>query len=429
MAPLAKTLDPSQSLLPDDMMPAAAPPPVPAMMSQAAPATPNPLQQNISNDQQQLQKVRWAQQNPWGTANNHPGVVGKIAHVLSTAGQIAGDIFAPSAMALAPGTNLNRDIQEGHLTHRLNEEQEEESQNQSRDAGTQATQLANANEPEKAKLGNELTQSTIDKNNADAAPKPVDLAHAYGVAVQRAIAEGRDPLTDPVVGHLSDAIQAIQKQPAESGVGKTTDITTPQGIRTMGYDPKTGKYDIDNGPTGYRPPVTRVETPTEQRGAKNDILKAYQPTLDSAERMNVMTESYEKAVKDHDQQAMLNLLANHLGMTMGLQKGARMTKDIVNEAKQSQPWLQGIESKFDKDGYLTGVTLSPNQMRQMVGLGQSRYAEDAKKSRATAQYLGAPDDGPERVPGKSTINYYLGLTHGDPNKAKELATQDGWTVK
>jgi hypothetical protein len=145
--------------------------------------------------------------------------------------------------------------------------------------------------------------------------------------------------------------------------------------------------------------------------------------------MNVMTESYEKAIKDHDQQAMLNLLANHLGMTMGLQKGARLTKDIIKEAKQSQPWLAGMASKFDKHGYLSGVTLSPNQMRQMVSLGQSRYAEDAKKSRATAQYLGATDDGPARVPGDATVRYYTSLAGGDPAKAKALATADGWTVK
>ena len=142
-----------------------------------------------------------------------------------------------------------------------------------------------------------------------------------------------------------------------------------------------------------------------------------------------MTESYEKAIKDHDQQAMLNLLANHLGMTMGLQKGVRMTKDIIQEAQQSQPWLQGVQAKFDKDGYLSGVNLSPNQMRQMVELGKSRYAEDTKKARSTAQYLGSNDDGPDRVPGRSTINFYIAKAGGDPAKAKKLATDDGWTVK
>jgi hypothetical protein len=164
------------------------------------------------------------------------------------------------------------------------------------------------------------------------------------------------------------------------------------------------------------------------RLAKNDVLKAYQPTLDAAQRMNIMTDNYEKAVKDHDQQAMLSLLANHIGMTLGAQKGARITKDILHEAQESRPWLQGIKAKFDSDGVLSGVTLTPAQMRQMVGLGQSMYAESSKKSRATAQYLGAEDDGPARVPGEATIRYYMGLANGNPDKAKQLAAQDGWSV-
>jgi len=45
-------------------------------------------------------------------------------------------------MALTPGTNLNRDIQEGHLVHQLNQEQEEESQNEGRDAETAHTNAA-----------------------------------------------------------------------------------------------------------------------------------------------------------------------------------------------------------------------------------------------------------------------------------------------
>ncbi len=188
----------------------------------------------------------------------------------------------------------------------------------------------------------------------------------------------------------------------------------------------TGEDIKDEGETGIKPPVISIGEGLQQ---KNALVKAYQPTLDSAERMNVMTDAYEKAMKDHDQQAMLNLLANHLGMTMGLQKGSRLTRDIIHEAQQSTPWLQGLKAKFDSDGYLTGVTLTPQQMRQMVSLGQQRYLEDAKKSRATAQYLGAKDDGPARIPGKSTINYYLSLSNGDVTKAKKMAADDGWSVQ
>jgi hypothetical protein len=162
---------------------------------------------------------------------------------------------------------------------------------------------------------------------------------------------------------------------------------------------------------------------------RQTIYKTYQPVMDSAERFNVMTKNYEDAIKDHNQQAMLSLLYNHMGMTMGLQKGARMTQDLIREAQQSQPWLQGIKAKFDKDGVLTGVTLSPGQMQQMVGLAQDRYKEDVGKARNEAGYLGASDDGPKRTPGKSTINYYTHLANGDPAKAKQLAADDGWSVQ
>lgn len=158
-------------------------------------------------------------------------------------------------------------------------------------------------------------------------------------------------------------------------------------------------------------------------------FKAYTPAMDSAERFNVMTKNYEDAVKNHDQQAMLSLLANHIGMTMGLQKGARLTKDIIHEAEVSRPWLQGMQAKFDKDGYLTGVNLTPQQMRQMISLGRERFAEDVTKGRSEARYQGSTDEGPDRIPSKATINHYTALANGNAKDAKKLAAEDGWTIK
>lgn len=162
---------------------------------------------------------------------------------------------------------------------------------------------------------------------------------------------------------------------------------------------------------------------------KQAALKSYTPAMDSSERFNVMTKNYEDAVKNHDQQAMLSLLANHLGMTMGLQKGSRLTRDIIREAQQSRPWLQGLTAKFDSQGYLDGVTLTPAQMRQMVTLGRERFAEDISKARNEAKYQGVSDDGPDRTPSKATINFYTALAGGDPRKAKEMASADGWSIK
>ncbi len=172
----------------------------------------------------------------------------------------------------------------------------------------------------------------------------------------------------------------------------------------------------------------------ENRAEKKDTqtrtaaYKAWQPAMDSGERFNVMAKNYEDAVKNHDQQAMLSLLANHLGMTMGLQKGSRLTRDIIQEAEKSRPWLQGMQAKFDKDGYLSGVNLTPPQMRQMLDLGHERFSEDVTKSRNEASYLGENEE-PKRSPNKSTVRYYRALAGGDMKKAKQLAADAGWSLE
>lgn len=111
----------------------------------------------------------------------------------------------------------------------------------------------------------------------------------------------------------------------------------------------------------------RVEGAVNQERIKK-ADDEYQKSQDADARLSRMEGSYKKALKG-DQQAMLALLTDHIGMTLGLQKGARITKDILTEAQQSQPWLAKIESKFDDRGLLSGVTLGPEQMKQMLDLG------------------------------------------------------------
>ncbi len=191
-------------------------------------------------------------------------------------------------------------------------------------------------------------------------------------------------------------------------------------------DKMTGETIKDLGESGIKPPVVNVHN--DERKDRAAGLKAYTPAMDSAERFNVMTKNYEDAIKNHDQQAMLSLLANHLGMTMGLQKGSRLTKDIIHEAEQSRPWLQGLKAKFSKEGYLTGVNLTPGQMDQMVNLGRERFSEDVTKGRNEAEYQGI-SEGPKRTPNEATITHYVRLAGGDPEKAKKLAKTDGWSIE
>jgi len=99
-----------------------------------------------------------------------------------------------------------------------------------------------------------------------------------------------------------------------------------------------------------------------------DTKKDYEASID---RMKTMDMNLANALKG-DQQAMLSLVANHIGMTLGGQKGARINQAVWNEAVESSPWLARTAARFDGRGWLSGVTLAPEQMRQMVSLAHEK---------------------------------------------------------
>lgn len=121
-----------------------------------------------------------------------------------------------------------------------------------------------------------------------------------------------------------------------------------------------------------------------------DASKQVSSAHDADFRMRSMSDSYPKAQKG-DQQAMMNLLTNHIGMTLGLQKGARITKDILQEAQKSTPWLQGVEAKFDDRGYLSGLTLTSEQMGQMMDLAKSQRTDAWQRAADSADQAGVKD--------------------------------------
>lgn len=163
--------------------------------------------------------------------------------------------------------------------------------------------------------------------------------------------------------------------------------------------------------------------------AKKAAYKAYEPSLDAAERFNIMSKNYQEGLKGN-QQAMVSLLMNHIGMTLGAQKGARVTKDVIHEAAASLPWLERVTKSFDPNtGLLSGITLSPEQMKQMLALGRERFAEEVNKSKSQSRWMAGSDAGPDRVPSDATLDHYMQLAGGDVAKAQQLAAADGWTME
>jgi hypothetical protein len=84
-----------------------------------------------------IERLEDQRAHPWGTAENHPGIAGKIGHIAGRIGNIAGAALAPGVTALIPGSDLNRQMQESNATRELGEAQTREAENKLRGAQTE----------------------------------------------------------------------------------------------------------------------------------------------------------------------------------------------------------------------------------------------------------------------------------------------------
>lgn len=212
------------------------------------------------------------------------------------------------------------------------------------------------------------------------------------------------------------------------GAPATKDLLVNGKTVIEAWDPKTGKFDLPVGEappsfaqTGFFKPMIVFDPTTAQlmQGSfdeRTGTVTAYGagrsskdllPVVDAAvrplndaivagheadKRLRVMEENAADAWKGGhaDQQAMLSLLANHLGMTTGAQRGARINQAMWDEALKSRPWLQGAAVKFDKDGALSGVVLTQAQIAQMLKLAKIVDQQSWQQASDTAAMYGIP---------------------------------------
>lgn len=135
--------------------------------------------------------------------------------------------------------------------------------------------------------------------------------------------------TTPVAGGTA-AAPSVPKTPGE---------VRRRAPKVKAPTPKAGAVPAAPAATPNAPKVGRVigfKTPKEYSDTKKD----YEAAVD---RMNTMDRNLANALRG-DQQAMISLVANHIGMTLGGQKGARINQAVWNEAVQSAPWLADRKS-------------------------------------------------------------------------------------
>jgi hypothetical protein len=420
--------------------------------------TPNPpskLDVMESQDSNKLAADQYKDAHPWGSPDNHPGFWGKVGHIAGKIGNIAGDALVPNIMAETPGTDLNRFLEEKGLQSNIQGIEKQQSEQSLQDAQTQnlqsetaARDAATASKPGEewsvvpGAQGPHGEPIEVEKGSGNmrigSVPGGVTTAPKPGQETLGASADQLNQINTAryQVLHPGEPLPAAFKLTPQSTQKDTDRIEKGlQGVEgaeaTQEQRKQTETLRQQNAQAAAQARADRQaasETKTDA-ATRKEVLTLYTPALDAAKRLNVMSEAGEKA-KQGDQQAGLAVLTNHLGMTAGGQKGMRITQAMLQEAQQSRPWLAGVKAKFDKDGYLTGVTLTPQQVDQMVALGRTQLRESTTEARSGASYVapGRSDDGPERIPSTSTMHLYLKEANGDIAKAKQLAKEEGWSV-
>ena len=129
------------------------------MTPPSVPVAVKPLPGTSAFTQQELNRIEEEKANPWGSANNHPGLLGKIGHIAAKVGNTALDVVAPGLAYTIPGTELNRQAREHDLKDELAREKAAEGQEANRqgEAELRRAQTRNLNsEAEKRENEQEL---------------------------------------------------------------------------------------------------------------------------------------------------------------------------------------------------------------------------------------------------------------------------------
>lgn len=338
----------------------------------------------------QLEKLQDQQAHPWGTEENHPGRLGKIAHVLSRIGNIAGDVFAPATMSLIPGTELNRETQIHELEPRIAKAQKQESEETERAATTEETKARTAKtQAELAEIGKPKPKEeewSVVPNVQGPNGEPVQQEKVSG-QIRVAPLEGATT-KEPKGEHKNDFEQYYAKylkdnklpDTAENQLKAHKDYLTEGGKTPTGswmplYDKDgnvTGAWNATNGQVRKTPSETLPGTTGQgariSAVAQNRFNTGYmKPATDIEQNYKKFQQAASDFAKDPKTgAATMVAIAQHLGSTFGSVKGAQMGEHMIAEHKDAIGLLDRAQRYIDS--LVSGQQLSPDQMKEFGGL-------------------------------------------------------------
>lgn len=358
---------------------------------------PRPSYEHLETVQAPMSQPSLWRRDPETHQYEKQGIGAKILRPL----EVIGSAIAPGPMSRIPGTRLQHQAEIGQAQTAAEEE---------------SKQIANreAEQFEHARTGEQEAKAEQERARAEALRHPQAKPTKFTPRVLKGpngepMAAGYDPATNK---YFNEAGEEIKNPVAweKEALSRNAKAGVYQGHPAFAIQTEKGWTDVDSGRPmpGFEPQPTFAETGFYERisaidpttgqivpatmdkrtrtiqgfgGQKNlvpiepEAAKQIGTNLEGAREADTRLETMAQNYKDGltgNQQAMLSLLANHIGMTLGLQRGARITQAIYNEAMASAPILGRLEAHFDDRGYLSGVVLTPEQMKQMMELADQK---------------------------------------------------------
>lgn len=351
--------------------------------------------------QSQLERLEDQKRNPFGSAENHPGKLGKLEHVLGKVGNIAGSIVAPSVMEIIPGTDLNRRMEERTLERNLAGAQEREERGKEAEArNTTENRRLDIEENKPAK------EPTIDQRAIDAKVKEInpDTGKPYTdyearIELANDIAAGKASAKPP--GNPKTVVMLDKEggKPYEYEYDAKGNYSGDQGYQhwkkigpakpdalSLGLigsiapliDPASGQIvGTINSKTGDMKPLSPKQQETVSGtggtttgGARTATTRQNQfntqyvkPSTDIEQNFRKFQTAYQDYLKDPKTgAASMVALAQHLGSTFGSIKGTTQGEHMISEHKNAIGLLDRIERAVDNAA--SGQQLSASQWKE-----------------------------------------------------------------
>jgi hypothetical protein len=192
----------------------------------------------LDYQRQRQEQLEFEKAHPWGAPiSRHPGVFGTILHGLATAGNIAGNVFAPGVMANIPGTSLHRELEE--LQNQGAIERGQQLENQTATAAAQSAE-AGARVPETEAQTGLIKAQTNALENPQAKLQP-KVIHETDQGIFLV-----DPNTGEATALTNNGKPLMPKASPEKNQPHITVMKDGQP-HVMEKDPKTGEYSVDRG--------------------------------------------------------------------------------------------------------------------------------------------------------------------------------------